>query len=91
MGYAARAVHGLVIEYARRRQARKRGGGVELTTLPAECADDAAAPEPRTRLDKAITALASHDPDLAELVDLKYFGGLSFHEMAPASAELLKR
>ena len=82
MGYAARAMRGLVIDYARRRQARKRGGGIELITLPADVPDGAAPVEPLARLDEALTALASHDPQLAELVDLKYFGGLSFTEIA---------
>ena len=82
MGYAARAMRGLVIDYARRRQARKRGGGIELCTLPAEIADGAAVAEPLARLDEALTTLAQHDAELAELVDLKYFGGLSFTEIA---------
>ena len=82
MGYAARAMRGLVIDYARRRQARKRGGGIELIPLPDDVADAGAAVEPLTRLDEALTALATHDPELAELVDLRYFGGLSFNEIA---------
>lgn len=86
MGYAARAMRGLVIDYARRRQARKRGSGIELSALPDEGlaaeGTEAAAVEPLARLDEALVALARHDPALAELVDLKYFGGLSFAEIA---------
>ena len=106
MGYAAKAMRGLIIDYARRRQALKRGGGIELTSLDADgaagaiagdsptaeasatAADRAAAVEPAEpvepleRLDSALTALARQDPLLAELVDLKYFGGLSITEIA---------
>ena len=101
MGYAAKAMRGLIIDYARRRQALKRGGGIELTSLDgaasaiagdsptaeasATAADRGAAVEPAEpleRLDSALTALARQDPQLAELVDLKYFGGLSITEIA---------
>ena len=103
MGYAAKAMRGLIIDYARRRQALKRGGGIELTSLDVDglaspiagdsptseasptAADRAAAAEPvepLERLDSALTALARRDPQLAELVDLKYFGGLSITEIA---------
>jgi hypothetical protein len=36
MGYAARAMRGLIIDYARRRQAQKRGGAFEITALATE-------------------------------------------------------
>jgi RNA polymerase sigma factor (TIGR02999 family) len=82
LGYASRAMRGLVIDYVRRRGAQKRGGDLTFTTL----ADQQAAPEPAgatlERLDTALVELAAVDPALAQLVDLKFFCGFSFPEIA---------
>ena len=81
LGYASRAMRGLIVNYVRQRTARKRGGEFTLTSLP----DNAGSPEPSVdveRLDSALTELASLDPALAELVDLKFFCGFSFSEIA---------
>jgi RNA polymerase sigma factor (TIGR02999 family) len=81
LAYAARAMRGLVIDYARRRQAQKRGGEFTLTELPTDVPDPVDAPE-LSQLGDAIDALAVHAPELAQLVDLKYFCGYSFSEIA---------
>ena len=81
MGYAAKVMRGLIIDYARSRQALKRGGGFELTTV----VDDVAAPVADAgelgRVGRALDQLTAADPDLAELVDLKFFGGFSLAEI----------
>ncbi|MEO8140165.1 MAG: ECF-type sigma factor [Gemmatimonadota bacterium] len=83
LGYASRAMRGLVIDYARRRAAAKRGG--EFLLLPL---DQEQAPDPESdgdtlaSLGTAIDGLASVDPALAELVDLHFFCGFSFVEIA---------
>jgi RNA polymerase sigma factor (TIGR02999 family) len=82
--YASRAMRGLMIDYARRRCARKRGRQFEITLAEegsspqavAEAANDLPA------LGDALTELAELHPDLAELVDLHFFGGFSFTEIA---------
>ena len=82
MAYAARAMRALVIDHARHRRAQKRGGNVELLPL---FEDAAAAPlehEELSLLGGAIDELAALDPALAQLVDLKFFGGFSFAEIA---------
>lgn len=82
MAYAARVMRGLIIDYARRRQAWKRGGGFEITSLRGE-ADQAAADEKELEeISTAVDALASIDPSLAQIVDLKFFCGFSFAEIA---------
>jgi RNA polymerase sigma factor (TIGR02999 family) len=81
LAYAARAMRGLVIDYARRRQAQKRGGAFAITALPTDVAAPADSRE-LERLSDAIDALGELDPALAELVDLKYFCGYSFAEIA---------
>ncbi len=82
MAYAARVMRGLIIDYARRRQAQKRGGQFEITSLRTELAE--AIPD-ATRLEElgdALDDLASVDPRLARIVDLKFFCGFSFAEIA---------
>ena len=82
LAYSSRVMRSLIIDFARRRQAQKRGGAFEitrLTTVVPEQVIDAAELE---RLGVAIDALAALDPKLAELVDLKFFCGFSFVEIA---------
>ena len=83
MAYAARVMRGLIIDYARRRQAQKRGGGFEITSLGTDVADHAAADEQRlSRIGDAVDELATVDAALAQVVDLKFFCGFSFAEIA---------
>jgi RNA polymerase sigma factor (TIGR02999 family) len=83
LGYAARAMRGLIIDYVRERRAQKRGGLYHLTALDTLVAEHVPnAPEDVARLGDAIEALARVDPRLAELVDLKFFCGLDFAEIS---------
>ena len=82
MGYAARAMRGLIIDYARNRHAQKRGGGFELTALNTDIADNVADHVQLTLVGDALDELGEVDPALAQLVDLKFFCGFSFAEIA---------
>ncbi|MET0535009.1 MAG: ECF-type sigma factor [Steroidobacter sp.] len=83
LAYAARAMRTLVIDYARMRQAQKRGGGFEITSLPTELPESAVIEIGELeRLAHAIDVLAELDPPLAQLVDLKFFCGYSLVEIA---------
>ena len=80
--YASRAMRGLVIDYVRRRSARKRGGDLTFTTLDEQQvpgSDDGPALE---AVAAALDELAELEPSLAELVDLKFFCGFSLGEIA---------
>ncbi len=82
--YASQVMRGLVIDRVRRRLAFKRGGSFQFTTLSnAPVAVSVADESPH--LD-ALTAAMDHltqiDPALAELVDLHFFCGFSFVEIA---------
>jgi len=81
MAYAARAMRGLLIDYLRSRQAHKRGGQFEITSLPTEWELPSGAGE-MENLQEALETLGKVDPRLAECVDLKFFGGFSFAEIA---------
>jgi len=83
LAYAARAMRGLIIDYARARRAQKRGGAFEFTSTASEVAEGAPAPESSFEaLGTALDELAEVEPDLAQLVDLHFFCGLSFGEVA---------
>jgi RNA polymerase sigma factor (TIGR02999 family) len=81
MGYAARVMRGLVIDYARSSRAHKRGGQFEITSLEAEM-ESAVDERQLVRISEALDALAKAEPALAEIVDLKFFCGFSFEEIA---------
>jgi RNA polymerase sigma factor (TIGR02999 family) len=83
MGYAARVMRGLIIDHARSRRAQKRGGQFAITSLDGdEPAGDVADHEELTRISDALEELAKVDPELAQVVDLKFFCGFSFGEIA---------
>jgi RNA polymerase sigma factor (TIGR02999 family) len=77
---AAEAMRRILIENARRRQAEKRGGALQRVDLDAV---DVPATSPTVdilALDDALTRLAAEDPAKAELVKLRFFGGLSVED-----------
>jgi RNA polymerase sigma factor (TIGR02999 family) len=82
MAYAARAMRGLILNYARDRRALKRGGAFFLTTLDTETGDSLPGAPELARLGDALGDLEQTDGALAELVDLKFFCGFSFVEIA---------
>ena len=82
LAYAARAMRGLLIDYVRGRCAQKRGGGFEITSLPTELPAAAAEEGELEGIAEALDALGAIEPRLAQLVDLKFFCGFSFAEIA---------
>lgn len=95
---AARVMRHVIVDFARRRDAAKRGAGV-----PAEDYDALAErlPDPDSSfsldvlaLDTALSSLAEESPDLAQMVELRFFGGLTLEEIEPVvgrSVRTLKR
>lgn len=82
LAYASRAMRSLVIDYARSRQAQKRGGAMEITSLPTELPEQIPEVIELERLGAAIDLLNELDPALAQLVDLKFFCGFSLVDIA---------
>ncbi len=83
LAYAARTMRSLLIDYVRRRDAQKRGGAFEITSLSAEIpAADAADARQLEGIGEALNALSATEPRLAQIVDLKFFCGFSFAETA---------
>jgi len=84
LAYASRAMRGLLIDYARRRQAVKRGRLLEITLSGDEepSAEAARSAAELVRLGDVLGELADLEPSLAEVVDLHFFCGFSFVEIA---------
>jgi len=82
---AAKAMRQIVIDHARARMTDKRGGaGLQVVTLDAaaDVADGELGPDELLRLDRALVTLASEEPRLAELVEQRFFAGLSVSDIA---------
>jgi RNA polymerase sigma factor (TIGR02999 family) len=80
---AARAMRQILTDHARARQATKRGGAiVRDATLDENVATDGINPEDLIHLDHALTQLQKTEPKLSELVELRYFAGLSVEQVA---------
>jgi len=79
---AARAMRQILVSYARSQQSQKRGGGALKVDL-----DEAALVSPEeskeiVELHEALETLATLDSRKAQVVELKYFGGLNYEEIA---------
>lgn len=82
---AARAMRQILVDQARRRGAAKRGGQVFVTDLDSALTlhdDDS---QRALELDVALTSLEARDPDLARLVEWRFFAGMNFQQMAQLS------
>jgi len=81
---AARAMRQIVIDHARERAAQKRGGDFDLRSLDSTALQVAASgrSENLLALDEALKRLTSVDPELARLVELRFFGGLDLSELS---------
>ena len=82
LAYASRAMRGLVVDYARRRRALKRGRGIEITLVEEVVGpgSDGGSAE-LVQLGEAVEWLGGVAPALAELVDLHFFCGFTFAEI----------
>lgn len=82
LGYAARVMRGLIIDHARERHAQKRGGLFEITSLDTDAMEHAVDHRELAQISEALDELGKVEPSLAEVVDLKFFCGFSFGEIA---------
>ena len=82
-GAAARAMRNILVDHARARHRLKRGGGLAADELTVSLADQTG-PDPLDllALDEALDALAADHPESAEILLLRFFGGLESEEIA---------
>lgn len=84
MCWAARAMRSIIVDHMRQRLAMRRGGGATRVLLEVEPADPAAGEEEILAVHEALEQLAEVDPRLAQVVEMRYFGGLTEPEVAGA-------
>jgi RNA polymerase sigma factor (TIGR02999 family) len=82
LAYVARAMRGLVIDRVRARGALRRGGGLAITSLDTQTADEVQDPETLSTISDALDELALLEPELAQVVDLRFFCGFTMAEIA---------
>lgn len=81
--YASQVMRSVIVNAARDRARQKRGSGLRPLTLDTRIADDlSAGDEDVLRVHEALDSLAQADARLAELVQMRYFGGYSEQEVA---------
>jgi len=84
-GLAARSMRQILVERARARRRLKRAGDRQRITLSESVAGAEADPGVEVEaLDEALTRLSQMDPELARLVELRFFGGLTIEDAAAA-------
>ena len=81
-GIAAHLIRRILVEYARRRSARKRGGDAVRVTIDPEMTASQARDLEVVAVDDALNALAAIDPQQSRIVELRFFGGLTVEETA---------
>ena len=82
-GVVAQVMRRILVDYARARYAKKRGGSTVLVSLEAAAAESS---DPQAvdivAIDEALGRLAARDPDQVRIIELRFFAGLSVEETA---------
>jgi RNA polymerase sigma factor (TIGR02999 family) len=83
LGWAGRVMRSVIVDMARRRSAARRGGAMPRVTLTTGIADGrGGSPDEILRVHDALDHLSTLDARLAQVVELRYFGGLTESEIA---------
>jgi RNA polymerase sigma factor (TIGR02999 family) len=84
LALAARAMRQILVDYARERGALKRGGNRRLTDLDPDMVSVEAVADELVGIDRALTHLEAVDERLAQVVEWRFFGGMTEEEVAVA-------
>ncbi len=79
---AAKAMRQLLVDHVRRQTAQKRGGGLQRVPIDAVTVPDEGSSVALLDLEEALSELAGLDPMQGRIVELRFYGGLSFEEVA---------
>ena len=82
LGVAAKAVRHVLVDHARARRSRKRGGDLRTEQLDEVVDKGVVQSAELVALDDALTAMAAQYPRLSRVVELRYFGGFTVEETA---------
>lgn len=84
LGYCSRIMRSVIIDLVRERNAARRGGGERKLTLNTSIGDSLPVEDEPLRVDDALAELAKREPRLAQVVEMRYFGGYTEEEVAEA-------
>jgi RNA polymerase sigma factor (TIGR02999 family) len=84
LGYCSRIMRSIVVDLVRERNAGRRGGGERNITLNTALGASLTADDEPLRVDDALADLAKLEPRLAQVVEMRYFGGYHEEEVAEA-------
>ena len=84
LGYCSRIMRSVIIDLVREKNAERRGGGERKITLNTDIGESLAAADEPLRVDDALAELAKREPRLAQVVEMRYFGGYTEEEIAEA-------
>lgn len=85
LAYAAHAMRSIIVDYARGRMRERRGGDAPHVTLNTELVQGLpAGDEQILSVHESLQALAEREPRLAQVVEMRYFGGMDEQEIAAA-------
>ncbi|MEQ1519353.1 MAG: ECF-type sigma factor [Usitatibacteraceae bacterium] len=84
IGYAARVMRSVIVDFVRSRSAERRGGDQVHVSFSTEHENLAAKEDDVLRLNDALTDLQAIDPNMVKIVEMRFFAGLSVEEVASA-------
>lgn len=84
LGYCSKIMRSVIIDLVRERSAGRRGGGQPNVTLNTALGESLGARDEPLRVDDALADLAKLEPRLAQVVEMRYFGGYDEQEVAEA-------
>ncbi|MBX3299720.1 MAG: sigma-70 family RNA polymerase sigma factor [Acidobacteria bacterium] len=94
LSLASTIMRRVLVDHARRKKRAKRGSGVQPVTLDRILTETRFGSEPEIvdilALEEALNALSLNDPDQARIVEMHFFGGLTFEEVAQVQAVSLR-
>jgi RNA polymerase sigma factor (TIGR02999 family) len=83
MAYVSQVLRNVIVDFARRRRAERRGGGRPNVTLSSEIADSVSDADAEVEyVNEVLDELERTDPRLKQVVEMRYFGGLNDGEIA---------
>lgn len=83
LGYAARVMRSVIVDFARERLSQRRGAGAMFVTVGTDIPDhETVSAEDVLRIEEALQELAQSEQRLVQVVEMKYFAGFSIEEIA---------
>lgn len=84
MRWTSRVMRSVIVDFARRRLAARRGGGASRVTLDADLMPAASGEAQILRVNEALDSIGARDPRMTQVVEMRYFAGMTEPEIAQA-------